>query len=115
MTKTPVAPESLRSLTPSQQVQKTTLLFFEKAAETPAFIHGKPTSGFFAVRSFFSKQTLESLHLIFDYLWELKEKQTMTMSECFDNARKYQERLRWDSGETTKVSYEDYKDLLKNM
>lgn len=110
-----VTPESLRSLTPSQQVQKTTLLFFEKAAETPAFIHGKPTSGFFAVRSFFSKQTLESLHLIFDYLWELKEKQTMTMSECFDNARKYQEGLRWDSGDKPKGTYEDYRKLLEDM
>ena len=76
-----VTPESLRSLTPSQQVQKTTLLFFEKAAETPAFIHGKPTSGFFAVRSFFSKQTLESLHLLYDYLWHLERKQSMTMSD----------------------------------
>ena len=110
-----VTPESLRTLKQSQQIQKTTLLFFEKAAETPAFIHGKPTSGFFAVRSFFSKQTLESLHLIFDYLWELKEKQPMTMSECFDNARKYQEGLRWDNKSGTVVTYEDYIDVLKNM
>ena len=115
MTKPQITPESLRSLTPSQQLQKTTLLFFEKAGETPAFEHGKPTRSFFAVRSFFSKQTLESLHLIFDYLWELKEKQTMTMSECFENARKYQEGLRWDNSGKPKVSYEDYKDLLKNM
>jgi hypothetical protein len=110
-----VTPESLRTLKQSQQVQKTTLLFFEKAAEKPAFIHGKPTSGFFAVRSFFSKQTLESLHLIFDYLWELKEKQTMTMSDCFENARKYQEELRWDNKSGITVAYEDYRKLLEDM
>lgn len=110
-----VTPESLRTLKQSQQVQKTTLLFFEKAAETPAFIHGKPTSGFFAVRSFFSKQTLESIHLIFDYLWELKEKQTMTMSDCFENARKYQEELRIGNECKSKETYEDYRDVLGRL
>ena len=110
-----VTPESLRSLTPSQQLQKTTLLFFEKAGETPAFAHGKPTRSFFAVRSFFKGQTLESLHLLYDYLWQFEGKQSMTMSDCFEKAREYQEGLRWkDKGEHKGV-YEDYKDLLSKM
>ena len=110
-----VTPESLRSLMPSQQLQKTTLLFFEKAGETPAFEHGKPTRSFFAVRSFFKGQTLESLHLLYDYLWQLEGKQSMTMSDCFEKAREYQEGLRWkDKGEQVSA-YEDYRKLFEQM
>ena len=115
MAKPQVTPESLRSLTPSQQLQKTTLLFFEKAGETPAFAHGKPTRNFFAVRSFFKGQTLESLHLLYDYLWQLDGKHEMTMSDCFEKARKYQDRLRWKGKGGHKGAYEDYRDLLSKM
>jgi hypothetical protein len=110
-----VTPESLRTLKQSQQVQKTTLLFFEKAAETPAFIHGKPTRSFFAVRSFFKGQTLESLHLLYDYLWQLEDKQSMTMSDCFEKAREYQDGLRWKDRGEHKGAYEDYRKLLDQM
>lgn len=110
-----VTPESLRSLKPSQQLQKCTLLFFEKATNDQPFSHGKPTGSFFAVRSFFSKQTLESLHLIYDYLWGLEGRCSITMSECFERARGYQEKLRWESkGEQVEI-YEDYRDLLSKM
>lgn len=110
-----ITPESLRSFTPSQQLQKTTLLFFEKAGETPAFSHGKPTRSFFAVRSFFKGQTLESLHLLYDYLWQLEGKQSMTMSECFERAKGYQEGLRWDNKGEQVETYEDYRKLLDQM
>lgn len=110
-----VTPESLRSLTPSQQLQKTTLLFFEKAGETPAFEHGKPTRNFFAVRSFFKGQTLESLHLLYDYLWQLEGKHEMTMSNCFEKAREHQEKLRWEDKGKQVETYEDYRDLLSKM
>lgn len=110
-----VTPESLRFLTPTQQLQKTTLLFFEKAGETPAFAHGKPTRSFFAVRSFFKGQTLESLHLLYDYLWQLEGKHEMSMSNCFEKAREYQEGLRWKSKGEQVETYEDYRKLLDQM
>lgn len=110
-----VTPESLRSLKNTQQVQKVTLLFFEKAAKTKAFEHGKPTRNFFAVRSFFSKQPLELLHLLYDYLWQLKEKQELDMSNCFVKAKEYQEKLRWSSSGGTKETYEDYRNLLDQL
>ena len=115
MSKLPITPESLRSLKPSQQLQKCTLLFFEKATDDQPFSHGKPTRSFFAVRSFFSKQTLESLHLIYDYLWGLEGKCSMTMSECFEKAREYQEGLRWENKGEQVETYEDYRKLLEDM
>lgn len=115
MSKQQITPEFLRTLKPNQQLQKVTLLFFEKAANNLAFAKGKPTHNFFAVRTFFGKQTLESLHLIYDFLWQYKGEQKLSLGECFNKSREYQEKLRWDNKSGTKEVYKDFKDLLEEM
>ena len=115
-----ITPELLRTLRPNQQLQKVTLLFFEKAADNPAFTNGKPTQNFWKFRSYIGERTvkkndLSSLHLLYDFLWQYDGVQKLSLGECFNKSREYQEKLRWDNKSGTKETYRDFKDLLEEM
>jgi hypothetical protein len=106
-------PINYRKLTPPKQLHALTISFFDKATDEPMVVNKKLSSGFWKVKAFFKKQTLEQQHLLYDYMWSLQEKTPHTMTELFQKADEYNQGLKFKDVTVITEKYEDFMEVLQ--
>jgi len=110
-----MTPQEFRELISNKKVWYLTRKFFQIATDEPMSANGRLSTSYWRVYTYFKKQTETDQHYIYDYLCSLKEKQNLTMTKMYDNARKYQDGLKFKPEVKSDIQYDDLKNLLDKM
>jgi hypothetical protein len=72
-----------------ENVKLVTKLFFKYCMHESIYWGGKFNPDYFKIRAFFNKQDNITIECLIEYLMSLEQKQIMTISELFKNAKEY--------------------------
>lgn len=90
-------------MTYAGKLQKVVTLYLKKCSDKPAFTRGKPSQDYWRIRGYFFKQDPDIVNIVYDFLLEMPNRDTVPPWTIIDRAKAYQTELRWKEIKEEKV------------